>query len=312
MTSIPVLTKIELYRSMIAIRTFEEGVRILINEGKVGDISFYTGGEAVAAAVCKHLHLEDQIGSTHRPLGHLIAKGTDIKKIMAEIAGKVTGTNRGKGGPYHIFDPSVGALGANGIVGGSVPMTAGYALYNQLKGTNNIAVSFFGEGASNQGAVQETLNLAACWKLPLIFVCENSSPEEQTMLGHKIDYPQLSITDISIRASAYGMPGRSNNGWEVEKIYEIMGEAVLRARNGEGPTLLEFKIHRLRANTNSQYCPIKCYREKLMNEGVLTNELDSEIRSIELKKVEEAMDFAMGSPEPELLSAFDHIFVEEV
>ena len=164
---------------MITIRTFENALRVLIKEGKIGHISFYTGGEAVAAGVSAHLRKDDQIGSTHRPLGHLIAKRADIKKMMAEIAGKVTGSNKGKGGVYHIFDPDVGALGANGIVGGSVPMTAGYALSNQLKGTDNVAVSYFGEGASNQGGVQETLNLAACWKLPLVFICKNSSPSEQ-------------------------------------------------------------------------------------------------------------------------------------
>ncbi len=278
---------------MVAIRTFENGVRVLINEGKVGHVSFYTGGEAVAAAVSAHLRKEDQIGSTHRPLGHLIAKGADINKMMAEIAGKSTGSNKGKGGAYHIFDSEVGVLGANGIVGGSVPMTAGYALSNQLKGTDNIAVSYFGEGASNQGGVQETMNLAACWKLPIVFVCENSSPEEQTMLGHKIDYPQLSITDISLRAPAYGLVGSSHNGWEVEKIYEIVGEAVKRARDGDGATLLEFKIHRLDADEDSQYCPIKCYREKLMKDGVLTEKLDTEIRDQEAKKVESAIHFDM-------------------
>lgn len=295
---------------MISIRTFENGVRTLIDEGELGHVSFYTGGEAVAAAVGAHLRKEDQIGSTHRPLGHLIAKGADINKMMAELAGKVTGSNKGKGGAYHIFDAKVGALGANGIVGGSVPMTAGYALANQLKGNNNIAVSFFGEGASNQGGVQETLNLAACWKLPLVFVCENSSSEEQTMLGHKIDFPQLSITDISLRAPAYGIPGKSHNGWEIESVYQIFGEAVKRARQGGGPTLLEFKIHRLSANEESAYCPIKCYREKLMKEGFLTEKTDSDIRDLEAEKVKHAIDFAIGSPEPELMDAYMDIFVE--
>jgi acetoin:2,6-dichlorophenolindophenol oxidoreductase subunit alpha len=311
MTDIPDQTKLKLYRSMIAIRTFENGVNALIKDGKVGHVSFYTGGEAVAVGVCAHLRDEDQIGSTHRPLGHLIAKGADIKKMMAEIAGKVTGSNKGKGGAYHIFDPEVGALGANGIVGGSVPMTAGYALANQLKVTDNISVSFFGEGASNQGGVQETLNLAACWNLPMVFICENSSPEEQIMLGHKISYPQLSIADISLRASAYGMPGSSHDGWEVEKVYTVVSEAVQRARNGEGPTLLEFKIYRLDINEESQYCPIKCYRDKLLEEGVLTESLDNEIREREADRVKEAIDFAMGSPEPELLDAYKDVFVEE-
>lgn len=181
---------------------------------------------------------------------------------------------------------------------------------NQIKRTDNIAVSYFGEGASNQGGVQETLNLAACWKLPIVFVCENSSPEEQTMLGHKIDYPQLSISDISIRAPAYGMPGRSHNGWDVEKVYNISGEAVDRARKGNGPTLLEFKIHRLNANEDSEYCPIKCYRDKLLSSGVLSEDLDKKIRAEEAADVKEAMDYAIGSPEPELIDAFNDIFVE--
>ncbi|MCW4048399.1 MAG: thiamine pyrophosphate-dependent dehydrogenase E1 component subunit alpha [Candidatus Bathyarchaeota archaeon] len=302
--------RLDLYRVMVRIRTFENGVRQLINDGKVGYVSFYTGGEAVAAAVSAHLVKEDQIGSTHRPLGHLIAKGADLKRMMAEIAGKATGTNKGKGGAYHIFDKEVGALGANGIVGGSVPMAAGYALANQLKDTDNVSISYFGEGASNQGGVQETLNLAACWKLPMVFVCENSSPEEQTMLGHKIDYPQLSITDISQRAPAYGMPGESHPGWDVEEVYKIAGEAIQRARRGEGPTLLEFKIHRLNADEDSPHCPIKCYRDKLMMDGVLSKELDDKIRSEEAAKVKEAMDFAVGSPEPELVDAYSDIFVE--
>ena len=308
--SLPDNVKLDLYRSMVRIRTFENGIRTLINEGKVSRVSFYTGGEAVATAVSAHLVKEDQIGSTHRPMGHLVAKGGDLKRMMAEIAGKATGTNKGKGGGYHIFDKEVGALGANGIVGGSVPMTAGYALRNQLKGTDNVSISYFGEGASNQGGVQETLNLAACWKLPMVFVCENSSPEEQTMLGHKIDYPQLSITDISLRAPAYGMPGESHNGWEVEEVYRIAGEAIAMARKGDGPTLLEFKIHRLNADEDSPYCPIKCYREKLLAEGVLTEELDDKIRSAEATEVKEAMDFAIGSPEPKLVDAYDDIFVE--
>jgi pyruvate dehydrogenase E1 component alpha subunit len=279
---------------MIAIRTFENGVRKLINEGKLEQVSFYTGGEAVAAAVGVHLKKEDQIGSTHRPLGHLIAKGADINKMMAELAGKVTGTNKGKGGAYHIFDAEVGALA------------------NQLKGNDNISVSFFGEGASNQGGVQETLNLAACWKLPIVFICENSSPGEQTMLGHKIDYPQLSIADISLRAPSYGIPGKSHNGWEVEPVYNIIGEAVDHARQGNGPTLLEFKIHRLLTSNENTYCPIKLYNEKLIKEGILTKKMDSKIIKLEANRVKQAIDFAISSPEPEIMDAFIDIFVENM
>ena len=301
--------QLNLYRAMVRIRTFENGVRRLTDEGKIGHVSLSGGGEAVAASVGAHLNQGDQIGSTHRPLGHLVAKGCDLKRIMAEIAGKATGTNRGKGGAYHIFCPEVGALGANGIVGGSVPMCAGYALADQLRGDGHVSVSYFGEGASNQGGVQETLNLAACWKLPVVFVCENSSPVVQTMLGHEIDYPQLSIDDVSARASAYGMPGSSHTGWDVEVAYEAVGEAVKRARRGEGPTLLEFKVHRVEGE-ESEHCPIRCYREKLMKLGVLTEKLDMEIRDREAVAVKEAIDFAVGSPEPDLVDAHKDIFVE--
>jgi TPP-dependent pyruvate/acetoin dehydrogenase alpha subunit len=302
---------LDLYRVMIRIKTFENGVKQLIDERKCGHVSLSTGGEAVAAGVSAHLTSEDQIGSTHRPLGHLVAKGCDLRRMMAEIMAKSTGTNRGKGGPYHIFDKDVGALGANGIVGGSVPMCAGYALANQLRGNGNVAVSYFGEGASNQGSVQETLNLAACWKLPMVFVCENSSPEVQRMLGHEIDYPQLSIDDVGTRGAAYGMLGATHDGWDVEKVYTVVGEAVQRARRGEGPSLLEFKIHRLGTDEDSPYCPVKCFREKLLSGGVLTEELDARIRDAEAMKVKEAIDFAVGSPEPEPIDAHVGVFVED-
>ena len=302
---------LNLYRMMIRIRTFENGVKQLMKEGKCGHVSLSAGGEAVAAGVSAHLSSEDQIGSTHRPLGHLVAKGCDLNRMMAEVLAKSTGTNRGKGGPYHIFEKGVGALGANGIVGGSVPMCAGYALANQLRGNDRIAVSYFGEGASNQGGVQETLNLAACWNLPVVFVCENSSPEVQRMLGHEIDYPQLSIDEVGVRGAAYGMPGSTHDGWDVETVYRAAGEAVKRARDGGGPSLLEFKIHRIDGDEDSKYCPVRCFREKLIDRGVLTAELDAEIRDTEAAKVKEAIDFAVGSPEPDLIDAHIGVFVED-
>jgi TPP-dependent pyruvate/acetoin dehydrogenase alpha subunit len=302
---------LDLYRVMVRIRTFENGVKQLMKEGKCGRVSLSAGGEAVAAGVSAHLTPEDQIGSTHRPLGHLVAKGCDLNRMMAEITAKATGTNRGKGGPYHIFDKAAGALGANGVVGGSVPMCAGYALANQLRGDGRVAVSYYGEGASNQGGVQETLNLAACWGLPVVFVCENSSPEVQRMLGHEIDYPQLSIDDVGSRGAAYGMPGSTHTGWDAETVYRAAGEAIKWARDGGGPSLLEFKIHRLGGDEESQYCPIRCFREKLTDRGVLTPGLDAEIRDAEAAKVREAIDFAVGSPEPELIDAHVGVYVEE-
>ena len=304
----------EIYRVMVRIRTFENAVRRLVKEGNIpARFGLYTGQEAVAAGVSIHLRKGDQIGSTHRALGHLIAKGCDLNKLMAELMGKEAGFNHGKAGPYHTFDPSVGALGANGIVGGSVPMTAGYALANQFKGERNIAISYFGEGGSNQGGVQETLNLAACWQLPLVFVCENSSPEVQRMLGHEIDYPQLSIDKISLRAKNYGMPGSTHNGWDAIDVYKAAGKAIRRARAGKGPTLLEFKVHQLEGNLEGrleanekerQWDPLDILKQKI------PPKLDEQIRAEEAAKVQNAIDYGIKSPEPTLDQAYSCIFKE--
>lgn len=312
---------LEIYRIMIRIRMFEKATRELIKKGVIPSrMGFYIGQEAVAAGVCAVLKETDQIGSTHRPLGHLIAKGCDLKKLMSEICGKETGFNKGKAGPYHIFDPSVGALGANGIVGGSVPMVLGYALAHQLRGDGGVAVAFFGEGASNQGGVLESMNLASVWNLPLIFVCENSSPDVQTMLGHRINYPQISVDKISSRALGFGMPGDTYEGWDVMKVYKAAFEAVERARSGSGPTLLEFKVHQLTGNIEeslevsedeSMWDPIRRFRRELMFKGALNEEEDRWIRTSEELKVKEAVEYAIGSPEPNVEEALRGVFVEE-
>jgi TPP-dependent pyruvate/acetoin dehydrogenase alpha subunit len=304
----------EIYRIMVRIRTFENAVRRLTQEGKIpARFGLYTGQEAVAAGVSIHLRKGDQIGSTHRALGHLIAKGCDLNKLMAELMGKESGFNHGKAGPYHTFEPSVGALGANGIVGGSVPMTAGYALANQLKGEGNVAVSYFGEGGSNQGGVQETLNLAACWQLPIVFVCENSSPEVQRMLGHEIDYPQLSIDKISLRAKNYGMPGSTHNGCDAADVYKAARKAIRRARIGKGPTLLEFKVHQLEGNLEGrleanekerQWDPIDLLKQRI------PQKLDEQIKADEAAKIQIAIDFGLRSPEPASEQAYSCVFRE--
>ena len=313
--------KLDLYRTMIRIRLFEQESRRLFKDRLMSNrIIGYTGQEAVAAGVSIHLTFNDQIGSTHRPLGHLIAKGCDLGKLFAELCGKRTGFNKGKAGIYHLFDPESGSLGANGIVGGSVPMTSGYALYHQLKGDGGISVSYFGEGASNQGGVQETLNLASCWKLPMVFICENSSPEVQIMLGHEIDLPQLSIEKISERAIAYGMPGSTHNGWDVEEVYKAAEEAVKRARSGGGPTLIEFKVYNIGipveggiepVDDKKKYCPIYNYREKLKSEGILTNEQDNKIREEEEALIARASDYAVKSLPTEPSDVYSDVFTED-
>jgi pyruvate dehydrogenase E1 component alpha subunit len=307
-----------MYRTMLRIRAFEGAARGLVKEGKIpARFGLYTGQEAVAAGVCALLKPTDEIGSTHRALGHLIAKGCDLKRLMAELCGRRTGLNAGKSGPYHVFDPAVGALGANGIVGGSVPMVAGYALAHQIRRDGGVAVAFFGEGASNQGGVQETLNLAAVWRLPMVFACENSSPEAQLMLGHEINYPQLSVDRVSVRAAAYGIPGSTTEGWDVLKVHHAAEEAIDRARNGGGPTLLEFRVHQLKGEieggsdateTESMWDPIRRFKRELTFRGVLREEEDKWIRAEEEAKVVEAVKFAIESPEPEALDAFRDVF----
>jgi TPP-dependent pyruvate/acetoin dehydrogenase alpha subunit len=312
--------KLDLYRKMVRIRAFENEARRLVREGLIpARFGFYTSQEAVAAGVCAHLTPGDQIGSTHRALGHLIAKECDPRRLMAELCGRRAGFNGGKAGPYHAFDLSTGSLGANGIVGGSVPTVAGYALAHQIRGDGCVAVAFYGEGASNQGGVQETLNLAACWGLPMVFVCENSSPVVQRMLGHEIDYPQLSIEDVSVRSAAYGMPGSSHVGWDVEKVYAAAGDAIRRAREGGGPTLLEFKVHQIEGNLEGRleareeerrWCPIAGFREVLLNEGVLSLEAEVRLHDEEAQIMRDAVEFAIRSPAPEPREAFMDVFPE--
>jgi acetoin:2,6-dichlorophenolindophenol oxidoreductase subunit alpha len=232
---------LELYRQMWKIRLFEEKTYEIYTQGLMPGLAhLYSGEEAVAVGVCSALHPEDCITSTHRGHGHLIAKGGDFYRMMAEIMGKKTGYCRGKGGSMHIADFNLGILGANGIVGGGIPLAVGAALAMKRKGGSGVAVSFFGDGASNQGSFHESANLSAVWKLPVVFVCENN--------GYGISVSQArhqAIQDVSLRASSYGMPGRTVEGNDVLAVCEAALEAVSRARRGEGPTLLECKTYRL-------------------------------------------------------------------
>ena len=315
---------LELYRTMVRIRTFEMSTRKLRSEGKVpGGFGTYSGEEAIAAGVCAHLRNNDYITSTHRPLGHCIAKGSDLKKLMAEICGKVTGFNKGKAGPWHLADLEIGLLGANGIVGGGPPLAAGAALANHLKGEKGIAVCFFGEGASNQGTIQETMNLASVWKLPLIFVCENSSVESQRSLGHTLNFPQVSVENISIRGQAYDMPGTTIDGNDVIRVYETLKGAVDRARQGEGPSLIECKTYQYEGPFSGEDAENN-EKEWQKNDPILRfekNVIDNEvITELELKKIQieeenavkEAIDFALSSSEPSIEEAYTDVFSNQI
>ncbi len=231
----------DVYRTMVTIRMFEERVTREFRRGDMpGFVHTYIGAEAVAAGVCAHLTDEDFIASTHRGHGHCIAKGCSLRGMLAELYGRETGLCKGRGGSMHIADFERGMLGANAIVGGGVALAAGGALAAQVRGTDRVAVTFFGDGGSNQGVLHETMNLSSIWKLPLVFVCENNGWAESTPVGYS-----TSVANISDRASGYGMPGVTVDAADADAVYAAAGAAVARARAGDGPTFIEARISRM-------------------------------------------------------------------
>jgi len=233
-------TLMEHYRRMRRIRVFEEKLAELVNAGRLaGFLHLYAGQEAVAVGVCAHLGDRDHLASTHRGHGHCIAKGVDVRGMMAELFGRASGICKGKGGSMHIADLDKGMLGANGIVGAGVPLAVGAALTARVKKTGGVAVAMFGDGASNQGQFHEALNLAAVWKLPALFVVENNGYGEATPMEFV-----TAVRDIAVRAASYGMPGVIADGMDFFDVYAKANEAIARARRGDGPTLLECKTYR--------------------------------------------------------------------
>jgi len=231
---------LQAYRIMRTIRGFEDRVHDEFATGEIpGFVHLYAGEEASAAGVIMHLDERDSIASTHRGHGHCIARGVDVKTMMAEIFGKRTGVCHGKGGSMHIADLSKGMLGANGIVGGGPPLICGTALAAKLKGAGGVGVAFFGDGASNQGTTLEALNLAAVWDLPAIFVAENNGYAETTSSSWSV-----AADNIADRAGGFGMPGVIVDGFDFFAVHEAAGEAISRARAGGGPTLIEVKLTR--------------------------------------------------------------------
>jgi len=231
---------IGMLRKMILIREFDELAIKLRTGGKIyGVVHPCVGQEAIAVGVCANLTNADRVTSTHRGHGHCIAKGADIKRMMAELFGRVDGYCKGKGGSMHIADFAVGMLGANGIVGGGLPMATGAALAAQLEGKGNVAVCFFGDGAVAEGEFHEALNISSVWKLPIVFVCENNQYAANNAIG-----VQHQVTDVAVHANSYGMPGLSIDGNDVLAVCEATRAAVDRARRGEGPFLLECKTYR--------------------------------------------------------------------
>ena len=232
-------TLLWMYETMVTIRRFEEQSRREVDAGKQRGLHSSIGQEAVPTGICAHLTKDDYVLGTHRSHHHCIAKGVDLNQMMSELLGKATGTNKGKGGTMHIADIGKGMLGANGVVGSNLPVATGVALSAKLQGTDRMTVVFFGDGAANQGQFHEALNLAAIWKLPVIFLCENNRYAESTPSEYAI-----AGGSVAKRAAGYGIPGIVADGQSVLDIYEVGGEAIRRARAGEGPTLIEAQTYR--------------------------------------------------------------------
>ena len=301
---------IEMYVTMNRIRTFENRVAELFAAGKIpGFVHLYVGEEAVATGVCANLTDRDYITSTHRGHGHLIAKGGSLKRMMAELFGKKTGYCKGKGGSMHIADLDLGIMGANGIVGGGPPLAAGAALACQYLGTDSVAVCFFGDGASNQGTTHEAMNLATCWKLPVVFVNENN------MYGiSSCTINSMCVPNIADRAAAYDMPGVVVDGNDVIAVHEAAAEAIARARKGLGPSLIECKTYRHRGHFEGDPCayrddaelkewkekdPIPRLGKKLLEMELLTEKKIADITATLEADLAAAERFAEESPFPD-------------
>ncbi|HDP3653667.1 TPA: thiamine pyrophosphate-dependent dehydrogenase E1 component subunit alpha [Pseudomonas aeruginosa] len=299
------------YRVMRTIRAFEERLHVEFATGEIpGFVHLYAGEEASAAGVMAHLRDNDCIASTHRGHGHCIAKGVDVHGMMAEIYGKKTGVCQGKGGSMHIADLEKGMLGANGIVGAGAPLAAGAALAAKLKGSDAVAVAFFGDGGSNEGAVFEAMNLAAVWNLPCLFVAENNGYAEATAANWSV-----ACDHIADRAAGFGMPGVTVDGFDFFAVHEAAGAAIERARAGEGPSLIEVKLTRyyghfegdaqtyrdpdeVKHYRETRDC-LKQFRERTCHAGLLSaSDLDAIDAEVEAR-IEDAVQRAKNDPKPE-------------
>ncbi|WP_092225988.1 thiamine pyrophosphate-dependent enzyme [Desulforhopalus singaporensis] len=316
---------IELLETMLRIRHFEEEVGDLAARRKIlGSVHLYIGEEAVAAGVCANLRQNDFITSTHRGHGHCIAKGGEFRFMMAELFGKTTGYCQGKGGSQHIANFDLGILGANGIVGGGMPIASGAGLSIKMRDTNQVAVCFFGDGCCNNGVFHESLNLASVWNLPVVYVCENN----QYALSVPVKQSSL-IQDYYLRKDAYGIRGCKVDGNDVIAVYEASKEAVERARKGEGPSLIECKTYRWRGHYEGEFdrhytyrtkkeieewiekCPIAQFKGYLIENNIITQEKIDQLEKEIQRELLEAVAFAEDSPAPKPEDALAGLFENE-
>lgn len=316
-------TLMDIYRRMRTIRVFEDKLAELVMAGRLaGFLHLYAGEEAVAVGVCTHLTERDVVTSTHRGHGHAIAKGVDVHGMMAELFGRSSGTCKGKGGSMHIADLDRGMLGANGIVGAGIPLATGAALTAQVKKTGGVAVALFGDGATNQGQFHEALNLAAVWKLPVVYVVENNGYGEATPTEFVTP-----VADLAVRAASYGMPGVIADGMDFFDVYDKAGQALARARRGEGPSLLECKTYRYyghyvgdpltyRTKEESEQWrqtrdPLMSFEARVLAEGVMEEgnlrRIDGEVSAL----IDAAVTAAERAPLPDADDLLTDVYVKE-
>ena len=318
-SSIPDSQLVGLYRTMLTIRRFEERCNQLYMQGRIpSTLHLYIGQEAVAAGVCAHLRADDQVFSTHRPHGHAIAKGVAPRAIMAELYAKRTGCCKGKGGSMHVGDIRVGMFPAVAIVGGNAPLAAGAALAAKWLTEDRVTVCFFGEGAMNEGAVHEAMNMAAIWNLPVVYVCENNLYAASTPVS-----AAFKVAELAARAAAYGLPGVAVDGNDVEAVYRAAASAIGRARRRQGPTMIEARTYRLCGHSRSDprtyrtkeeeaawaaRDPIPSLGEQLKQRGLAS---DSSLAAVEEEvaaAIDDAVRFAEESPSPEPEETLQHVF----
>ena len=314
----------EMYRRMSRIRQFEATTKELLLAGELyGAFHTSTGQEASIVGACMALRPDDYMVGTHRSHGHPIGKGAALDRLLAELMGKETGVNQGKGGSMHLSDFSVGSLGETSIVGSGLPVAAGAALGSKMRGIDRVTLCFFGDGASNQGTFHESLNLAAIWTLPAIYVCENNGYGELTA-AHKT----MAVAQVSERAAGYGIPGVTVDGQDVLAVHEAVGEAVERARRGEGPSLVETMTYRFDNHAigirienyrdpaeiehwRTHRDPLALFRRVLGARGIDGDELDAIDAEVEAE-LAEALEFARSSPAPPPEAAFTHRFTDPI
>ncbi|HSS10680.1 MAG TPA: thiamine pyrophosphate-dependent dehydrogenase E1 component subunit alpha [Acidimicrobiales bacterium] len=311
----------DLHQRMVRIRLFEEEAGRLMEAGQLpGFLHLYVGEEAVAAGVIAHLSNADQVSSTHRGHGHMVAKGGDMKLMFAELFGRATGYCKGRGGSMHVSDLSLGMLGANGIVGGGVPIAVGAGFANAYLENGAVSVTFFGDGASNIGAFHEAANMAGALKLPVVFVCENNLYGEYTRQTR-----HQAITDIADRAHGYGMPGLVVDGMDVVAVYEGAGEAIARARSGEGPSMVEAKTYRyydhsgvtgmrFHYRTEEEVTawkardPIDSLESRMIAGEAATREQLNAVWDEVRSEVADAVAYGESSPQPDVAGLLDDVY----